>query len=274
MPEYALRPSDAEVQRYRIMAEHARKAEGELWGLAGIAPGATVGDIGCGPGGVLPALAEAVGPSGAVHALDGDAEAQARAAALIEAAGLTNTDVRTGRADDTGFDPASFDVVMMRHVLAHNGGREQAIVNHLAQLVRPGGVVYLVDSDGTAVRNRNADPDLADLSDKYAQLHARRGNDVQVGLRLDELLEGAGLDVVAYRAWYLILPLPPGLRPPAWAARQEIVSEGLATREDVARWDAAFDRLDAPDLPGRQRMTVFVPNFAALGRRGHRDRSA
>ena len=72
MSEYALRLSEAELQRYRIMAERAREAEAELWTLAGIAPGATVGDIGCGPGAILPALSKAVGPAGVVHALDGD----------------------------------------------------------------------------------------------------------------------------------------------------------------------------------------------------------
>src|SRR5690349_7248995 len=116
MSIYALRLSDAEVQRYHLMAERARQAEAELWALAGITTGATVGDIGCGPGAILPALSAAVGPTGVVHALDGDTDAQATAAALIQAAGLTNTDVRGGRADDTGFAPASFDVVMMRHV--------------------------------------------------------------------------------------------------------------------------------------------------------------
>ena len=183
---------------------------------------------------------------------------------------MTNTDVCTGRADNTGFEPATFDVVMMRHVLAHNGGREAGIVHHLAQLVRPNGTVYLVDGDGAAVRTRNLDPDLADLDIKYAELHARRGNDVQVGLRLDELLEAAGLEVVAYRDRYLIFAPPPQLRPPAWAARDEMVAEGVATSEDVGRWGAAFDRLDATaNLPDAQRVMVFVPQFAALGRRPH-----
>jgi hypothetical protein len=80
----------------------------------------------------------------------------------------------------------------------------------------------------------------------------------------------AGLEVVAYRGWYLIFSPPPQLRPPAWAARDEMVAEGEATSEDVARWGAAFDRLDATaNLPVAQRVMVFVPQFAALGRRTH-----
>jgi len=37
------------VRRYRYMAEAARQSEQDLWQAAGITPGATVADIGCGP---------------------------------------------------------------------------------------------------------------------------------------------------------------------------------------------------------------------------------
>jgi len=49
-----------------------------------------------------------------------------------------------------------------------------------------------------------------------------------------------------------------------------MVAEGVATSDDVARWGAAFDRLDATaNLPDAQRVMVFVAQFAALGRRPH-----
>lgn len=67
---------------------------------------------------------------------------------------LRNADVRRGQATDTGLGADSFDVAVLRHVLAHNGGTEQAIVDHLAALVRPGGAVYLVDVDLTAPAER------------------------------------------------------------------------------------------------------------------------
>lgn len=43
-------------------------------------------------------------------------------------------------------------MAMLRHVLAHNGGQEQAIVGHLATLIRPGGSVYLADGDQSGFR--------------------------------------------------------------------------------------------------------------------------
>jgi SAM-dependent methyltransferase len=245
------------------MAEQAREAEADLWQRAGIAPGAQVADVGCGPGALLPALSDAVGPDGKVAAIDADPAAVAAAGALVAAAGLANVTVREGRADRTGLAPASCDVVMLRHVLAHNGGAEDAIVAHLAGLLRPGGCLYLVDVDGTAIRTLPEDADLDDLHQRYIALHAARGNDLRAGLRLGERLERAGLELVDFRGSYLIRPMPPGIRPPPWAAREAMVAAGLATDQDVARWAGAFERLDAEPT----RPTVFAPMFAAVGRR-------
>jgi hypothetical protein len=51
------------------------------------------------------------------------------------------------------------------------------------------------------------------------------------------------------------------VRRPAWAARQAMVDAGLATEEDLARWDRAYDR----DTAASGRRLVFVPNFRAVG---------
>jgi SAM-dependent methyltransferase len=171
---YALKLDDAEVERYRGMAEAAREAEADVWELAGIVPGVLVADVGCGPGAMLPALAGAVGPDGRVAAVDADPEAVAAAAALVAAAGLGTVSVREGRADQTGLEAGSLDVVMVRHVLAHNGGAEDAIVAHLAALLRPGGCLYLVDADGTAIRALPEIPELVDLQNHYLAFRAAR----------------------------------------------------------------------------------------------------
>jgi hypothetical protein len=152
---------------------------------------------------------------------------------------------------------------MVRHVLAHNGPGEQRIVDHLATLVRPGGSVYLLDVDGTAMRTLDTDPDLEDLDENYRELHLRRGNDLQVGLRLGKLLSRAGLDVVLHEGRYVIAAFPPGLRPPAWAAREAMVAQGIATEDDVRRWAAAFTRMDAAS----DRPTGFLPLFVGIGTR-------
>jgi SAM-dependent methyltransferase len=264
---YALRLTEPEIARYRWMAHRARVSETELWQTAGITPGARIADVGCGPGAVLALLAEAAGPTGRVVGVDGDADAVAVARSLLASAGARNAEVRVGRADDTGLDPDDCDVVMLRHVLAHNGGAEQAIVDHLATLVRPGGIVYLLDVDLTAMRLFPDTAAMSELLDRYIRFHSGRGNDPQVGLRLGHLLRAAGLVVVEHRGWFEIGPLPPWSYGPPWAAREAMVSAGCATQDDIRRWSAELRRLDAAD----ERPLFFAAQFAALGRRATPD---
>ena len=149
---------------------------------------------------------------------------------------------------------------MLRHVLAHNGGAEQAVVDHLATLARPGGSVFLTDIDAAASRFRGMSGSaLTDLMDRYEELHRRLGNDLSVGTRLDELLTAAGLQLVHFQGRIDVVTPPPGLRGPAWAARDTLIAEGLATPDDVARWGAEFQRSVEP-------VTVFAASFTAYAR--------
>lgn len=62
---------------------------------------------------------------------------------------------------------------------------------------------------------------------------------------------------------YDVFSLPPGARHPSWVGRDALVADGLATEEDVERWNAAFVRNDAL----QPRPVTFVPMFVAFGRR-------
>jgi SAM-dependent methyltransferase len=263
MTEYSLAISEIEVERYRLMAQVAKDFEGDYWSLAGIEPGAKVADIGCGPGEVTMLLAEKVGGAGRVCGIDSSEESVVYAQTAAARAGTGNVDIVRADAADTGLPAASLDVALARHVLVHNGGREQKIVDHMASLVRPGGHVYLAEFEGTAARIRPHAPDLDDLAHRYGKLHAANGNDFAVGLRLRDFVERAGLEVVEYTGIYRILQPPPGVRTPTWAARQAIVDAGLATDEDVARWDRAFLALDHM----QPRPTIYYPVFICVGRR-------
>jgi hypothetical protein len=107
------------------------------------------------------------------------------------------------------------------------------------------------------------DPELADLQDRYVEFHRKSGNDPSVGLRLARFLSRAGLEVIQHRGQWQIVEPPPGVRPPAWAAREAMVEAGVASKADLARWHAAFERTDArPERP-----TGFLPNLIAIGRR-------
>jgi SAM-dependent methyltransferase len=258
---YSLVLSEQELRRYQIMAAGAADNEAAEWSAAGIAPGARIADVGCGPGAILRLLAERVGHGGQAVGIDADPSAVAMARQQL--AGLPQARVRVGQADATGLEPGAYGVVMCRHVLAHNGGREAAIVAHLASLAATGGCVYLVDVDATALRLIPRPPELEDLDDCYRKLHRAKGNDLSVGLRLGDLLTSVGLIVERYACRAPVFRLPPGMRPPSWAARDEMVAAGFASDTDIKRWEQAFARLDAAE----PRPWLFPSSLVAIGRR-------
>jgi hypothetical protein len=53
------------------------------------------------------------------------------------------------------------------------------------------------------------------------------------------------------------------MRPPPWAAREQMLSAGVITKSDIASWQADFERLDH----GEASLTLFVPNFTASARK-------
>lgn len=259
--DYTLTLSEYELARYRRMAAAAQTAEHAAWADAGVLPGARVADVGCGPGLVLCELARSVGLGGTVVGVERDPDARATAHAVIAADGIANATIVAGDAAATPLEPATFDVVMMRHVLLHNSDRAQAIVEHLGALLRPGGHLYLVESDITAIRRSLDDPDLADCQTRWVLLMEQLGNDPAIGPRLCQLVDAAGLELVDHDARYDIYPRTGEVRPPEWAARQAMVDAGLATEDDLARWDQAYDR----DAAAGGRRLTFVPNFRVLG---------
>jgi len=136
------------------------------------------------PAAISLVLADLGRPAGSVFAVDRDAGAVEAARSAVARAGIDTVTVDVGDAHDTGIAPGSADVVMIRHVLANNGGREVAITAHAAALVRPGGHVHLVDIDATGIRNRPTDADIEDLNSRYWQWHRQCGKDISVGQRL------------------------------------------------------------------------------------------
>jgi SAM-dependent methyltransferase len=261
MTDYALELDGSAVSRFVLAARLAERAERDQWAEAGITAGATVADIGCGPGAITVLIGQRVEPGGQVHGIDSDPAALAAARRRARDSDAGNVLFSAGDAASTGLAPGTFDVVMLRHVLGHNGEREQAIVDHLRSLLRSGGCLFLVDADLTALRIYPPDPGLQDMWQRYVDYQADRGNDVSAGLRLGELLQRAGLELTDFRGRFDIFR-ERGFRGPAWEARQAMSSAGFAGPEDLVKWQETFARLDAADDPP----ALFLPIFTAVGR--------
>ena len=86
---------------------------------------------------------------------------------------------------------------------------------------------------------------LVALNERYRQFHTGLGNDLSVGLRLGELLVRAGRENVYHQGRYTIVRPRPGMRPPPWAAREQMLAAGAITDSDIATWQASSSDLTA-----------------------------
>ena len=140
---YPLTSSDRERQRLRTQAEALRPMTLRMLDGAAIGPGARVLELGCGTGEVTALIAERVGPSGEIVAIDRDpAQIEAARARL---AGQRNIQWIVSEIDD--FQPtAAFDAVVGRYVLIYLRDPEQTVA-HAARWLRPGGRLAFLEMD-------------------------------------------------------------------------------------------------------------------------------
>jgi ubiquinone/menaquinone biosynthesis C-methylase UbiE len=153
-------------------------------------------DVGCGPGTITMDLAERVGASGRVTALErtGEALGLARDEALHR--GTTNVDFVVADAQALDLPDDEFDVVHAHQVLQHLDDPVQAL-REMRRVCRPGGLVAVRESDYAGFAWY---PRLAEL-DRWMAIYQQvaRANDAEpdAGRRVLAWARAAGLvDVV------------------------------------------------------------------------------
>ena len=112
--------------------------------LLEIEPGFTVVDIGAGTGYFMSYLSAAVGPEGSVLAVDIEPTLIAHMKQRAEGTGLTNVTAQLAEPNDPGLDPASADRILIVDTWHHIGDRRSYSMK-LAEALKPGGSVYIVD---------------------------------------------------------------------------------------------------------------------------------
>jgi ubiquinone/menaquinone biosynthesis C-methylase UbiE len=109
----------------------------------GLKRGFQVLDYGCGPGGYVPAVSEAVGASGKLHTLDLNPLALEMVKKTATKKNLTN--VATIQSDcDTGLPDESLDVVLLYDVF-HGLANQNAVLKELYRVLKPYGVLSFSD---------------------------------------------------------------------------------------------------------------------------------
>lgn len=158
---------------------------------AGLAPGMSVVDLGCGAGDVTEAVAARVGPTGRVVGIDNAAPPLESARRRAAAAGLAHVTYELGDMAEWR-PPDPVDAVVGRLVLTH-AADPVTLVTGWRDVVRPGGVVAFQD---VVLTTRAAQPPLPLLTSYnhwLIETFTRLGRPVDMGLRLTAVFLAAGL---------------------------------------------------------------------------------
>jgi len=204
---YVLGYRPAEQERLQLQAHQLAHESRWLFDQIGLASGARVVEIGCGPHGCLEILSERVGPSGSVLGIERSADAVALARQLVAERGLANVEVLEGDGRSTNLPRGSFDLATSRLVLVNVPQPEQ-IVAEAAALVRPGGWVAFHEADYVS---HVCDPPLEAWTRLVQLLEAysnANGIDPYIGRKLPRLLREAGLVEIGVNP--IIHVYPPG----------------------------------------------------------------
>jgi len=223
-------------------------------------------DIGCGTGTVSRWLAERIGAGANVDSIDISEDQLNVARAIQPAAGAAKITYSVASAYDPGLPEAAYDVVFVRLVLCHLKKPDEAVAA-MAGLLKPGGRLVIVDMDMFSFLAMPPSEHYRRWLETARDHQRNIGVDYAVGLRLHELLSGAGLETTFLAADQPIYNAGPGkhLWETSWRnALPYVVKAGSVTPEEGAEMIAGMAVHDArPDV-----WIAVAKMFAAVGRKG------
>lgn len=227
-----------------VLAAHRRRtAENSCaYLLDHLHRGATVLDVGCGPGTITVDLARIVAP-GRVVALDTEIGMLQATAALATERQLDNVTVVLADATALPWPDATFDIVHLHQVLQHVPD-PRAVLRECRRVCRPGGIVAARDADYAGFLWSPLDPDLERWHTLYEQVARASGGEPDAGRYLLEWASDAGFrEVIASAStWVFATPAERAWWGESWARRA--LQSGFATTA-LATQLARRDELDA-----------------------------
>jgi arsenite methyltransferase len=250
---------DLHFERSRAIYEAMAQA-------VGLEAGWRVLDAGCGSGSFLPTLAALVGPTGALTALDYDAENVATAERRVAAAPLAcPVAFRQGSVTALPFPDGSFDAVWCANVSQYLTDAEILVaLAECRRVARPGGLVAFKESDGLSDTFWPMDPAVHQrLYDACVRGNLMEGPGVVRAAALRRWLERAGLTDVRQQLFpeEYWAPLSPAERAGAGGMLRYLAVGSEAA--DIPEGDRAFWRAQAD--PAHPAALVNHPEFYKRG---------
>ena len=109
--------------------------------LAGVKPGAIIGEVGAGEGFFTATLIKRLGESGKIYANDIDRESLE----ILKKTGYRNVEVVLGESDDPKFPVNNLDLVIMRSVF-HDLENPLSMMENIKKYLKPDAPLVIIDS--------------------------------------------------------------------------------------------------------------------------------
>jgi ubiquinone/menaquinone biosynthesis C-methylase UbiE len=146
---------EAEAVRLDMKTDSKRLVHQAQW--AGIRPGMRVADIGCGSGKTTALLHGLIQSGGEIVGVDASASRISHANDNYGADGIEFVCRNMHEPLD---DLGKFDFVWVRFVLEYHGSKSRDIVANLTRLLKPGGILCLIDLDNNCLNHFGLDEKL------------------------------------------------------------------------------------------------------------------
>ena len=188
---------ESEGESYRLDVKIDAEAITRQAKWAGIKPGMRVADLGCGPGKITSLLLDLVQPGGTVVGVDGSTERLAYAQEKYGREGIEFIQANlTQPLDHLG----EFDFVWVRFVLEYYLSRSFTMVENFARLLRPRGIICLLDLDHNPF-NLYGIPERLDHTFKQImqQLEEKTDFDPYIGRKLYSFIYDLGFENIDVR---------------------------------------------------------------------------
>jgi ubiquinone/menaquinone biosynthesis C-methylase UbiE len=239
MDDVYLMESDQESLRLDLKTDGQVVEAQAAW--AGLGPGMRVADLGCGPGKTTHHLARLAGRSGEVVGVDISSQRIAYAAKHYKGSNLSfrEGDIRKP-LDALGY----FDFVWVRFVLEYYRRRSFEIVAHVSKILKPGGILCLIDLDYNCLSHYGISERLERTIRAAVAILEKKGNfDPYAGRKLYTYLYDLGFEAIAVQlqAHHLIYGQFDSVDLFNWTQKGEVALKGSGyTFDEYPRGYAEF----------------------------------
>jgi SAM-dependent methyltransferase len=266
--DYVLGTHDEEIARLGLQHRAWQQCTQSAWQTAGIGPGQTILDVGCGPGYATLDLAKLVGSTGRVVAIDKSEKFLNALEAEHRRRGLDNITVYRADLDDADFPSVVANAAWCRWVFAFLQ-KPREMLTRLAKAIGPGGVIVIHEYfDYSTWRAAPRCPELEEFVRCVMASWRDTGGEPDIALSLPRWLEALGFEIRSLRPIVDIMQ-PDHIK---WGWLRSFVEVGRSRLVDLrylsqARSESIWQAFTAMEAtPGTRMITPAVLEIVAVRR--------